>query len=520
MTEVNQQKIAKNTLLLYVRMLIVMVVSLYTSRVIIDALGTEHWGVYDAVGAIVMMVSFISSTMSSACQRYYSYEMANGNSSGLQLVFNLSLTVFFILTVLIVILGETAGVWYLDNRMKVGEHIEAAHWVFQFSVFSFAMIILRTPYQGMVVAKEKMKVFAYLSLFEAFANLVIAILLSHTQDDKDSRLILYAGLLAGVQLVNTIFYWIYCNLFYSECRFRFTMDRKRFKEIFSYAGWNLIGSSADVLKSQGLSLLLNSTFGPIVSAARGIGNKVYTTLSQLNTNFFTATRPQLYKSYAAGETDDMRKLICQSSRFSYFLLFLVALPLLMETHFILPVWLKGRNVPDEAYLITQLMLIDGLLNCFTSPLSTSIQATGKVRNYQLVIGCTLLMIVPLSYIGIRFLGLPPASVFVISIAVTFITQIERLWFVKRQIGLDISNYLRTVLVPVVTVTVLSTALSLLIKAYVTPLFAKEWLGSLVMIMASMLTVCLFVYTIGTTKTERKHALEMFCNVIKSLRKND
>ena len=297
---------------------------------------------------------------------------------------------------------------------------------------------------------------------------MIAILLSHTQDDKDSRLILYAGLLAGVQLINTIFYWIYCNLFYGECRFRFTMDRERFKEIFSYAGWNLIGSSADVLKSQGLSLLLNSTFGPIVSAARGIGNKVYVTLSQLNTNFFTATRPQLYKSYAAGEMDDMRKLICQSTRFSYFLLFLVALPLLLETHFILPIWLRGRNVPDEAYLITQLMLIDGMLNCFTSPMAASIQATGKIRNYQLVIGCTLLMIVPLSYIGIKYLGLPPASVFVISIAVTFFTHIERLWFMRRQIGLDIRNYLRTVLVPVITVTVISTALSLLVKVYVTP----------------------------------------------------
>lgn len=520
MTEVNQQRIAKNTLLLYVRMLIVMVVGLYTSRVIINALGTEHYGVYDAVGAIVMMVSFISSTMSSACQRYYSYEMANGNSSGLQLVFNLSLTVFFILTVIIVLLGETLGVWFLNHKMDVGGHYEAARWVFQFSVFSFAMIILRTPYQGMVVAKEKMKVFAYLSLFEAFANLVIALLLQHTQDDKDSRLILYAGLLAGVQLVNTIFYWIYCNLFYAECRFKFRMDREKFREIFSYAGWNMIGSSADVLKNQGLSLLLNSSFGPIVSAARGVGNKVYTTLSQLNTNFFTATRPQLYKSYAAGEMDDMRKLVCQSTRFSYFLLFLVALPLLLETHFILPIWLRGRNVPDEAYLITQLMLADGLLNCFTSPLAASIQATGKVRNYQLVIGCTLLTIVPLSYIGIRYLGLPPASVFMVSIAVTFFTHIERLWFVRRQIGLDISNYLRTVLVPVIVVTVLSTGLSLLVKTYIAPLFNREWLGALTVIAASMLIVCLFVYTMGTTKTERKHAVEMLFNVIKSLRKND
>ncbi|MBO7114678.1 MAG: lipopolysaccharide biosynthesis protein [Bacteroidaceae bacterium] len=514
MTEVNQQRIAKNTLLLYLRMLIVMMVALYTSRVIIDALGKEHFGIYDAVGAIVMMVSFVSSTMSSACQRYYSYEMTNGSSSGLKIVFSLSLTVFFILTAVIILLSETAGLWFLNHRMDVGGHIEAAHWVFQFSIFSFTMIMLRTPYLGMVVAKEKMKVFAYLSLFEAFASFAIALLLSHTHDDKDFRLILYAGLMAGIQLMTSAFYWIYCRIFYQECRFRFYIDREKFKEMFSYAGWNLIGSSADVFKSVGLNLLLNATFGTLVSAARGVANKVFSTITQLNVNFFTAVRPQIYKSYAANEMDDMRKLICQSTRFSFFLLLLLALPILLETDFILPIWLRGRNVPDHAYILTQLMVIDGLLNCFTSPLAASVQATGNLRNYQLVIGGTLLLILPLSYVGVTYLDYPPASVFIISIIVTIITQFERIWFVRKQIRLDVRYYLRTVRLPILLVAGISSALSIGLKTWIQELqFRADWIGPILVILASMLFTCITVYTIGVSRTERKHAVEMVFNFL-------
>ena len=317
-------------------------------------------------------------------------------------------------------LAETAGNWFLTNKMDVEGEIETARWVFQFSVLGFILIMLRTPYQGMVIAKEKMKVYAYLSLFEAFATLMIAILLSHTPDDKNSRLILYSAMMAGIQLMTSAFYWVYCRIFYQECRFRFYIDKEKFKEMFSFAGWNLIGSSADVFKSVGLNLLLNATFGTLVSAARGIANKVYNTIAQLNVNFFTAVRPQIYKSYAASEMDDMRKLICQSTRFSFFLLLLLALPILLETDFILPIWLRGRNVPDQAVILTQLMVIDGLLNCFTSPLAASVQATGNIRNYQLVIGGTLLLILPLSYVGVTYLGLAPASVFIISTMVVAI----------------------------------------------------------------------------------------------------
>ena len=518
MTEVNQKRIATNTLLLYVRMLVVMLVGLYTTRVIINALGPGHYGIYDAVGGIVLMVSFISSTMSSACQRYYSYEMTRGNQEDLQKIFSISLTVFFILTALIILLAETAGNWYLFNKMDVDGNYDAAEWVFQFSILSFALQILRVPYQGMVIAKEKMKVFAYLSLIEAFAILGIAILLAHTPDDKNYRLILYSGLMAGIQLLTSVFYWLYCRLFYAECRFKFIIDRAKFNELFSYAGWNMIGSSADVFKSVGLNLLLNSTFGTLVSAARGVANKVFNTITQLNNNFFTAVRPQIYKSYAAGEMNDMRKLICQSTRFSYYLLFLLALPILLETDFILPIWLRGRNVPEHAYLLTQLMVIDGLANCFTSPFAASIQATGNIRNYQLVIGGTLLTILPLSYIGVHFLEWPPASVFIISIGVTVITQFLRFHFVKKQVGLETKPYLQSVLLPIVLVTVICSVLSIGIK-YASHHFIDSalWVQSIIVIGTSMVIICIAVYTIGITRTERKHALEMVADFINKKR---
>lgn len=515
MTAVNQEKIARNTLLLYVRMVVVMLVTLYTSRVILEALGKNHFGIYDAVGGIVMIASFICTTMSSACQRYYSYEIERGNSHMLNTVFSLSLTVFFILTAFIILLAETAGNWFLTNKMDVEGEIETARWVFQFSVLGFILIMLRTPYQGMVIAKEKMKVYAYLSLFEAFATLMIAILLSHTPDDKNSRLILYSAMMAGIQLMTSAFYWIYCRIFYQECRFRFYIDKEKFKEMFSFAGWNLIGSSADVFKSVGLNLLLNATFGTLVSAARGIANKVYNTIAQLNVNFFTAVRPQIYKSYAASEMDDMRKLICQSTRFSFFLLLLLALPILLETDFILPIWLRGRNVPDQAVILTQLMVIDGLLNCFTSPLAASVQATGNIRNYQLVIGGTLLLILPLSYVGVTYLGLAPASVFIISIIVTVISQFERIWFVRKQIKLDIWYYLRTVILPILLVTAICSTLSIGFKNWIQEIqFRAYWIGPILVILASMLFTCITVYTVGISKTERKHAVEMVKKLMK------
>lgn len=520
MTEVNQQRIAKNTLLLYVRMVVVMLVGLYTSRVIIDSLGQEHYGVYDAVGGIVLMASFFSATMSAACQRFYSYEMGKGNIDRLKTVFSISLSVYFILAAFVILLAETIGYWWLINKMDVAGHTYAARWVYQFSILAFVLMILRMPYNGMIVAKEKMKVYAYLSLFEAFATLAIAVTLAHSPDDKDNRLILYSGLMAGIQLMTSLFYWCYCRLFYAECKFRFVMDKVIIKDIFSYAGWNMIGSLADVFKNSGVNILLNVTFGPLVNAARGVAYKVFNTITQLNTNFFTAVRPQIYKSYAAGNIKDVHKLVCQGTKISFFLLFLLALPILIETDFILPIWLRGRNVPEYAYILTKLLVIEGLLNCFTEPLASAVQATGNIRNYKIVLGGTLLLILPISYLGVKYAGFSPASIFMTSIIVTIITQIERIWFVKRQVGFDIWNFLKTVILPMAVVTVICFSLSLLVKEWMLHVeFSKEWMGHAIVIAASMLIECITVYLIGVNATERKQILNIIRNFLKKENKD-
>lgn len=515
MTVVNQQRIAKNTLLLYVRMIVVMLVGLYTSRVIIEALGQEHFGIYDAVGSIVGMVLFISATMSGACQRYYAFEMGKGNSEQLRKVFSLSLTVFILLILIVVLLGETVGYWFLVHKMDVGGNIDAAKKVFQFSIISFSLYVLKIPYEGMVIAKEKMKVFAYLSLFEAFATLGIALLLSKTDDDKNARLVFYSILMTGIPLLTFTFYWLYCRLFYKECRFRFTLDIAQFKEFFAYAGWNMIGSCAGVFEKAGLTLLLNAMFGPLISAARGVANKVNSTVTQLNNNFFMAVRPQIYKSYAAGDMNDMYKLVCQSTRLSFFLLILVILPIMLEVDFILPIWLRGRNVPDQANLFTKLLILEALLNCLTEPLASAAQATGDIRDYKLVIGGTFLLVLPLSYIGLKFFNLPPASVFVIAIILTLVNQVQRVWFVRKLVKLNVSYYFRNVIIPILVVSAISVTLSILAKMWIHSLsFNTTWIGNVLVIIVSMLAVSLSFYLFGMFKTERKQALDIILNILR------
>ena len=514
MSEVNQKRIATNTILLYIRMVVVMFVSLYTSRVVIDALGQTYFGIYDAVGGIVLMASFISGTMSAACQRWYSFEMVGRNPQKIQSIFSLSLSIFIILSIILGIVCETGGMWWLTHKMDVDGHIEPAKWVFHFSVIAFLVQIIRLPYQGMVIAKEKMKVFAYLSLFEAFATLCIAFILKSSHANKDGKLILYAGLILGIQLVTTLFYWTYCRLFYRECHYSFEFDKNRFREMFSFAGWNMIGSFADVCKNYGITLLLNFFFGPIVSAARGIGNKVYSTVINFNANFFTAVRPQLIKSYASGELNDMHKLLFQSTRFSFFVMFILSLPLITEMDFLLPVWIRGRNVPDEAYLMTRLMLVDALVNCMTSPFAASVQATGKVRNYQIVIGLNLLLIVPLAYAGIKCFNMSAEMVYAVVIAVNLFTQILRLLFLRKLINLDIKQFYHSVILPIVAVTAISIISTIIFKLVIGYRSGESniW-KSLETIAASFVFVGISSFFIGMTRTERKHTIEIIENIL-------
>lgn len=496
-TVVDQKRIARNTLMLYFRMGLMMLVGLYTSRVVLDALGVDDMGIYSSVGGVVMALAFLSNTMSSACQRFYAYAMGQDDSEGLRRVVSLCVEVFAAIAVLVVLLCETAGLWFLHTKIDISGRTVAADWVFQCAVLSLVFTILRMPFQGMVVTKEKMKVFAYISIAEALGSLAIALLLARFGGD---RLVLYAVLMMLMNTVVTMLYIAYCIHFYPECRVRFYWDKQQFMEILSFAGWNMIGSLSSVCKSQGLTVLLNIFFGNAVVAARHMAYKVYATLQQFSENFVMAIKPQIIKSYSAGDCEGMYKLIYQGSKFSYFLLLIVSLPILIETPAILDIWLK--EVPALTVVFTRLVIINSLVEVLVTPLATAMQAYGRIRNYQLAVGGMLLLILPVAYLALKG-GCDAPSVFWVSIIISVLAMALRVVMIHHYTGLSIRGYARSVVWPIVMVTILST----LIPVTMEMLMADGIVRLLVVCTATVLMTAAAAFILGLTKTERKHLLE-------------
>lgn len=495
---IDQKRIASNTLMLYIRMGLVMIVNFYASRVILDSLGEVDFGLYGSVGSIVQMFSFLSSTMATACQRFYSIEIGHGDSDRLRRCFGQTIVVFFIIAATVVLLSETVGLWFLENKMKLAGRVYAAHCVFHISIISFIFQIMRVPYMGMVIASEKMKVFAYISVFEALGTLTISLLLSHSDTD---RLILYALLMLAVQIVTSLAFYLYCRLSYTECRVSVKRDRAMFAQVFSFTGWEMIGTLAGVCKTYGVNLLLlNPFFGPIMNAARDVANKVYSTIVQLQGNFFMAVKPQLIKSYATDNVSDMLTLLCQSMRLTYYLLLIVAVPILVETPVVLEIWLK--DVPEYAPLFARLLIVNGLIDTFSNPLASAIQATGKNKWYQICMGSTLLAIVPIGYVGLKWLDWNAESVFYVSIVLSVAAQFVRVHFVKRQLGLDVKMFLREVVAVIIAVTLVSLALPLLLKCGLGN--GGQIIRAVVIMLVSIIWTAMVVYFFGITRSERKH----------------
>lgn len=503
MSVVNQKLIARNTLLLYIRMALIMVVSLYTARVILDALGETDYGIYSTVAGIVMMFAFLSNTMSAACQRFYADEMGRGDREGVRNIFSLCVVVFAVIAVIVVVLCETLGLWLLRQKIQTEGRMDAARWVFQCAILSFVFTILRMPYQGIIIIKEKMKVFTYISVFEALGNLVIALCIAHTSSD---RLILYGVLMMVINALVSTCYFVYCIRYYSECRLCIYWNRHKFSEIFHFAGWNMIGSLASICKSQGLTVLLNMFFGNALVAARGMAYKVFSTLQQFADSFFNAVRPQIMKSYAAGERENMVNLVFQSSKFSYYLMFFLALPLFLETPVILNVWLK--DVPDSTILFTRLMIINALIDVLTSPLATSVMAYGKIRNYQLICGGFLLLILPVSYILLKC-GLPAYSIFVVSIVISALAIGVRVLLVHKYIGISVRRYFSQVLLPIIIVSITASIIPFALKQTL----SHPTVNFFVVCFTAVLMTSLSILFLGVTRSERKHILSVVMNKI-------
>ena len=497
MSVVDTKKIAGNTLMLYLRMGLVLLISLYTSRVILDSLGEIDFGIYNSVGGIVAMFAFLSGTLATSCQRFFMVELGKGDWEQLRKVFSLCLVTFLCLAGIIVLVTEPAGLWFLLNKMKLEGRTEAAQWVFHCSILSCVASMVSLPFQGMVIAREKMKVFAYISVFEALGALGIALLLTRSGGD---HLKLYAVLMLLMQCIIASCYILYCRRFFPECRFVRAWDGSLFKEIFSFTGWNVIGTAAGIFKAHGLNLLLNMFYGPAVNSARGMAVKVFGMVSQLRENFMVASKPQIIKAYSGGEHAGMKKLVFQSAKFSTYLMLLIGIPLLVEMPFLLDIWLK--DVPDYTAIFATLMLVNALLEGADYPVMMAIQANGNIKWYQIIVGSIQLLLLPIAYLFLKFGTFPPQIVFYLSIAISVLAFFARMYFARKLVGISIPDITVHALLPMLVVAVIPLAAALGIRQ----LMPDGWLRLICVVLTSTVILGLTAWGLGMTRSERETVL--------------
>lgn len=507
--EQNNRRIAKNTLMLYFRMILTMLVSLYTSRVVLNVLGVEDYGTYNVVGGVVTMFGFFNGAMSSATQRFLSFDLGRGDYVQLRRTFNATQVIHIGIALLIFVLAETIGLWFVNTQLNLPEgRMEAARWVYHFAILSFMVSIMQVPYNAVILARERMSVYAYVSILEVLLKLIIVFMLTWIAFDK---LKLYGILVFAVSLVVASIYRIYTLKHFDETRFELVKDKSSYKTLISYSSWNLFGNIAAVAKGQGVSIILNIFFGTVVNAAQGVANQVSVAINMFVSNFQMASNPQIIKSYAAEDKAYMTNLVIRTSKFSFYLLFILTLPVMLEIEYILKLWLK--IVPDYTAIFTILVLINALIDVFSKPLMTALQATGKIKVYQSVVGILLILILPISYLFFKF-GFPPETTFIVSISIAIVAFIFRVLLTKKQIPeFSTKQFLQEILIRNIPVILLSVLIAWLIQINMQAGFTRLLIVTLTSLSISMITI----YLIGLKSNEKtfvKNAMTAFITKIK------
>ena len=490
----NNKRIAKNTLLLYVRMLFLLAINLYTSRVVLHTLGVIDFGIYNVVGGVIAMLGFLNNSLSAASSRFITYDIGKDEIENTKNTFGNILTIHLVLAFLVFIVGETLGLWFLLTQLQIpaGRQL-AAFWVYQFSVLTSLVNILSIPYNATIIAHERMSAFAYISIIEAALKLFIVFLLTISLCDK---LIFYSLLLFLVQVIIRLVYTSYSKKHFVEVQTKMLYDKQKFKEIFAFAGWTMNGNLAVIGYTQGLNILLNIFFGPAVNAARGLAVQVQTACRQFCGNFQMALNPQLTKSYASGALGDMHKLLVRSSKFSFFILLFIVLPIMFEADFVLKIWLK--DVPEHTANFLRLVLVSSLLYTLANPIIVSVHATGKLKKFQIIEGMMLLTIVPIAYLLLKFFNVTPEFVFAVHIVVEVFTQYARLKIVLPMIKMQFFKYIKNVLLPIITVSILVPVIPFLTNRY----FKSGWENFIIVCMACVICNLTIMYSFGCTKNEK------------------
>ena len=495
----NNKRIAKNTLLLYFRMFFIMAVTLFTSRVVLSALGVEDYGIYNVVGGIVAMMGVLNGAMSVSTQRYLTFELGRGDMVRLKQVFSLCLTIFFLLSIIVVVLAETIGLWFLNTQLVIPpERMTAANWIYQFSILSCISSLITMPYNAAIIAHERMNVYAYVGIIEVVLKLLIVYLIMILPADK---LISYGFLFMVSHFIVTGIYIGYCWRKFKETQYKWYWEIPLFKELVSYSGWNLFGSLSGIVKGQGLNILLNMFFNPAVNAARGIAFQINAAITQFFTNFYTAVRPQITKYYAQGNMEEMHKLIFRSSKLSFYLIMLISLPIIIEAPYIVNLWLG--QLPEYVVPFTRLIIAISAVDCMATPLMTAAHATGNIRLYQSSVGTMTILNVPISYIFLK-LGYSPLVVFYISLAIAVICLFMRLWIVRRLMEFPVMEYI----VKVLGTGLMVCAMSLILPLAAQLMMEENFISVVMVCLISLLSSIVGIYFIGMDNKEKQFVWEI------------
>lgn len=500
----NNRRIVKNTVMLYFRMLLIMAVTLYTSRVILKTLGVEDFGIYNVVAGVISMLVLIRGVMAAGTSRYLNFSLGKGDIEMARKTFNVSYVIYVVICIILIILAESIGVWFLNTKLIIPEtRTIAANWVFQFTILSAVNQMMATPFNAVIIAHERMNVYAYISVLEAAIKLGVSFAIVISPIDN---LIFYGALMLLSDLMIRSVYRLYCRKQFEECKFKFYKDKAFYKEILSYSGWNLFGSLAGFARSQGLNVLINMFFAPSVCAARGIAYQVNNAITQFTHNFYTAVKPQITKYYAQGDLKNMKLLVFRSSKMSFFLMLLLSLPIVIEAPYIIGLWLG--QLPDYVVIFVRLIILFSTIEAMAHPLMTVCHATGKIAVYQVVVGTMQIFILPISYLLLEN-GQEPPCVFVVAIVIAIICLFTRLWIVKWLVDFPFWEYTFHVIVNAILVTVVSSILPIVIYRSM----SDDIVDVGIVCISTLLSTVATIYLIGLNTAEKRFVTKAITKIL-------
>lgn len=500
----NNKRIAKNSAYLYIRMLFALVVNLYTSRVVLQVMGVEDYGIYSIIGGVVSMFGFFNSAMTNASQRFFSFELGRKDFDKLKRTFSASLSIHLFIALIILFFSETIGLWFVNNKLNFPiDRAVAVNVLYQLTIVTFLIGIVQVPYRSSLIANEKFNVFAILSILEIFFKLFAVIGLIYISVDK---IIAYGVLLALVALIMLFLNYYYCRKKFNECQFNFLYDKELYGNILGYTSWSLIGNFASVAYNEGVNILLNVFFGPIVNAARGIAFQVQGAVNSFILNAQMAINPQIIKSYAEDNKKYMFSLILMSSKYSCFLLLIISMPIFLNTDYILHLWLG--QVPEYSAIFVKLILINIIIDGISNPLMIAAQANGDIKRYQIIVGSTVLLNLPISYVLLKF-GFPPETTIYVSIIISIISLFLRLLEINRMIGISIIIFVNKVIFKIIYVLLICIFFEIILGHFV--IIKSAFISKFIMTSSTYFIMIVAIYIVGLEKTER----EFINNKIKS-----